>query len=206
MPSSVSQPRLPERKRHGTRQLAILAAAHELMVEQGVAQVSVRAVARAAGISPGNLGYYFPTHSDLLDALLHWVLEPYLETFARLRAAAEGNPLAALRAVLSYVLDDLGTKNTTMFFPELWVLANRDDAAAKHMCGLYDAYIEVLEELIAAARPDLSRRAIADLALFVCASIEGQTVFIGHNRPHTKRRAALKKLTLDTMVAAVRNR
>lgn len=179
--------------------------ARNLMIEQGVNAVTVRGVARAAGISPGNLGYHFATYDDLLHALMERVINPYLQTFEILRAESLDDPLASLRAVLAYVLDDLATEETTMFFPELWVLANRSERAAEYMKELYDNYLSVIQGIIQAARTDLSIHECRQLALFICASIEGQTVFIGYQRQFLKHRTALKGIALDVMVTTVAN-
>src|SRR6476660_8163887 len=47
----------------------ILDAAWTLMAREGVAEVSVREVARAVGMRQQSLTYYFPTKPALLDAL-----------------------------------------------------------------------------------------------------------------------------------------
>lgn len=53
----------------GTRQ-RILDAARGLFNEHGVHRVGVRDIARATGMSPGNLAYHFPTKDDLVSALV----------------------------------------------------------------------------------------------------------------------------------------
>ncbi|MEM7217070.1 MAG: TetR/AcrR family transcriptional regulator [Pseudomonadota bacterium] len=181
----------------------ILEVARQLMIEKGMAALTIRGVARAAGMSPGNLGYHFPSYDALVDELLKWVLTPYLEEFDRLRDAAGGTPLDRLRAVMNFVLEDLANRDTTLFFPELWVLANRDDNAKHHMEKLYTGYVGALEELIREARRDLSDEAVTNLAWLICATIEGQTVFVGAERPQAARRDALRELTLNTLVRAV---
>jgi AcrR family transcriptional regulator len=52
----------------GTRQ-QILDTARGLFNAQGLHRVGVRDVARALGMSPGNLAYHFPTQDDLVAAL-----------------------------------------------------------------------------------------------------------------------------------------
>jgi AcrR family transcriptional regulator len=47
----------------------ILDAAWRLMAREGVAEVSVREVARSVGLRQQSLTYYFPTKHELLDAL-----------------------------------------------------------------------------------------------------------------------------------------
>jgi AcrR family transcriptional regulator len=183
----------------------ILETARTLMIEQGMGAVTIRGVARAAGIAPGNLGYYFATYDELLRNLTEWVIEPYLQTFDLIRAHTGDDPIASLRAVLSYILEDLATEETTMFFPELWVLANRSKHSAKCMQELYVKYMAVLEDLIATARPDLSSEQHKELSLFICASIEGQTVFLGYQRPFAEHREAVYSIALETMIGAVVN-
>ena len=189
------------------RREQILEVARILMIERGgVSAVTMRGVARATGISPGNLSYYYPNYDSLIDALLEWVIAPYLSEFELLQMEADDDPTDALRLVMAYVLDDLAKKDTTMFFPELWVLTNRDDGPAQKMRKLYDSYVNVLRKLIAEIRPDLEDRSVTELAVFICASIEGQTVFIGYKRPHEEHQEAMKQLALDTMIFAVINK
>ena len=185
------------------RRETILEAARQLMSEEGAGAVTVRGVARAAGIAPGHLGYYFPTLDALMDALLDWVIDGYLRVFDELRSRNAEEPVAGLRAVLDYVLDDLARQETTRFFPQLWVLANHDERAREQMRTLYDKYLRVLEELIAAIRPDLPAVRVSELALFICASIEGQTVFIGHERAYREHREALHTMAVDSLIATV---
>ena len=52
------------------RREQILSAAREIVAEEGLEAVSVRGVARRAGIGASTLRHYFPTQSDLLDELL----------------------------------------------------------------------------------------------------------------------------------------
>ena len=187
----------------GSRKDQIIDVARELMIDEGLSAVTMRRVARESGISPGNLHYHFSNYELMLGALLDAVLEPYLIKFETLKAESQGNPVTALTAVLEYVLDDLASKKTAMFFPELWVLANRDDKAEQQMGKLYDTYMGVLIGLINDIRPDLSKKRTKEIALYICASIEGQTVFIGYETTYKQHRKALKKITLTTIMKLV---
>lgn len=187
----------------GTRKDQIIEVARKLMIDEGLSAVTMRRVARESGISPGNLHYHFSNYGLMLGALLDTVLEPYLIKFEALKAESQGNPVTAMTAVLEYVLNDLANKETTMFFPELWVLANRNDKAEQQMGKLYDTYMSVLIGLINNIRPDLNKKRTKEIALFICASIEGQTVFIGYETTHKQHRKALKKITLTTIMKLV---
>ncbi|WP_298750267.1 TetR/AcrR family transcriptional regulator [uncultured Serinicoccus sp.] len=52
------------------RREQIVSAARAIVAEEGLEAVSVRVVARRAGIGASTLRHYFPTQSDLLDELL----------------------------------------------------------------------------------------------------------------------------------------
>ncbi len=182
----------------------IIDAARSMAIEHGFQRLSMRTVARAARISPGNLSYYYATRHDLLEDLLQDVIEGYIQQFAALRERLHDCPEDQFRAVLGFVFDDLSTKATTLFFPELWVLANRDTWAAEQMERVYGPYRQVLEEIIAEINPDLAARQIEDLALVISASVEGHTVFIGHNRPHRVKASRLKKVVVENFLELVK--
>lgn len=65
----------------------LLAAARELLAEQGV-EVSLREVARRAGVGVGTLYRHFPTREELVDA----VLEDAFDEFLALARAAQAAP------------------------------------------------------------------------------------------------------------------
>src|SRR3954467_611605 len=62
----------------------ILDAAWELMAREGVAEVSVREVARSVGLRQQSLTYYFPTKHELLDALFADGFADLARVFAQL--------------------------------------------------------------------------------------------------------------------------
>lgn len=85
-------------------------------MEEGYANLSMRKVAKKAGISIGNLNYYYRTKEDLLRDLVDYVIIPYLEEFDRAREEAGDSPEKQLEAVLNFWITDLSTPETTVFF------------------------------------------------------------------------------------------
>ena len=187
------------------RVVDILEGARQLFVDHGMAEFSMRRLARDLNMSVGNLTYYYASKDALLSDLMAYVLVPYLTRFAEFGRAVEGEPIEHLRAVLDYVVQDLGEYETTRFFPELWVLANRDERTKNHMEELYGAYRKVLVDLISRIRPDLLPQTQQDLALMMQSSIEGHTMFIGHKRAHADRLSALKPRLVEHCIALVRD-
>lgn len=185
------------------RLASILEAAKGLLIDEGLTALSMRRLARELGISIGNLTYYYPNKDALLGDLMAHVVAPYLARFTEFRAQVGPDPRAQLRAVLEYVVDDLATYETTRFFPELWVLANRDEQAQTHMEALYGAYRGVLADIVAQMRPDLGTQQVQDYALIIQSSIEGHTMFVGHHRTHRSRLPAVKPLLVDHCIALI---
>lgn len=61
------EPRVPQRA--APRRTAILASARRLFAAHGIGPVTTNRIAEEAGISPGNLYYWFPAKTDLVRAL-----------------------------------------------------------------------------------------------------------------------------------------
>ncbi|MDE0271671.1 MAG: TetR/AcrR family transcriptional regulator, partial [Gammaproteobacteria bacterium] len=182
----------------------ILDVARRLFMEEGHSKLTMRRIAKAAGMSPGNLSYYYPTRADLLADLLQYVIDGYIRQFETLRDEASDDADEQFCAVLGFVFNDLGTRETTLFFPELWVLANRDDWIAQQMEKMYAQYRAILVDVIGLVNPSLGAARKADLALMISASIEGHTVFVGHGRPHRARGAQLRDLLIDNFLKLVK--
>ena len=182
----------------------ILDVARRLFIEEGHGKLTMRRIAKAAGMSPGNLSYYYPTRADLLADLLQYVIDGYVKQLESLRDAASDDADEQFRAVLGFVFNDLGTRETTLFFPELWVLANRDDWIAQQMEKMYAQYRAILAEVIGLINPALDPSRKSDLALMISASIEGHTVFVGHGRPHRARAGQLRSLLIEHFLRLVK--
>lgn len=76
---------------------ALLAAAEQLFLEQGVAHTSLEQIARAAGVTRGALYWHFANKADLFHAMLEQVRLPSEQLAAQLSACNEHDPLRALR-------------------------------------------------------------------------------------------------------------
>jgi AcrR family transcriptional regulator len=76
--------------------LLILKTAEKVMLEEGYAAVSVRRVAKSAGVSSTLLHYYYPTADDLLVALYRHTSEKDLQSLKSALSAAD--PPSALWA------------------------------------------------------------------------------------------------------------
>lgn len=187
------------------RVLKILQSARELMISGGYHNLTLRKVAAGAGISVGNLNYYYSNKKDLLRDLLDTVIASYVEEFDKVRQGAGQSPDDQFVAIVKFIIEDLGTQETTNFFPELWALANHDSYAAERMDELYIKARIVLNELIASLNPALSEEEREQVALFVSASMEGLTPFVGYGKPWAVQRPGISNIAATSFLHLVRN-
>jgi AcrR family transcriptional regulator len=126
----VASPRRVGAETSKTRAL-LLEGAEGLMLEEGYAAVTYRAVAARASVTGGLVQYYFPTLDALLLALLQRRSDQNLE---RLLEALESRPDEPLRVVWDFSTDE----TTAALLVEFMALAN-------HRKAIRAAILEVTE-------------------------------------------------------------
>ena len=157
------------------------------------------------GLARGNVTYYFPNRDALLQELLRAVISGYTWDFDHIMADTETSAEDKFVAIVRLIVEDLGTQETSIFFPELWALANRSDYAALEMERLYADARSYLVDLIAEINPDLGPDAREAVALFVSAALEGQTPFVGHGRAHGRRLPQIANIAASALLQTVRS-
>lgn len=185
------------------RVLAIVKAARNVLIEDGYRGLTMRAVADASGISVGHVTYHFPRRLDLLEELFERVFDEYLVEFERIRAEAGDDPRVELEEIVRFIFADLRTQETTVFFPEIWALANHEPAAAKFVDQIYVTERAAFAEIIGRIHPRLSDSRIAILALYLSATVEGHTMFVGHRKSFARRRKEAEELVVAGILATV---
>lgn len=184
----------------------IIYAARDVLIRQGYQGFTMRAVAAECNISVGNLNYYYGSKADLLEDLLEIVIQGYLADFDEILAKSDPrSPELALEGVIRFIISDLGTRETTVFFPELWALANHDADASKRMHELYTKARLVFDELIPRINPALSPAEARQVSLFLSASLEGHTMFLGYRKPWARYRQQLSNIAVKGLLDLVRS-
>ena len=202
---TLNRPGTATQQKGLSRLLSILDSARDIFMEEGYNSLTMRKVATKANISIGNLNYYYRTKEDLLRDLLDYFITPYLEEFDRARQQAGESPEKQIKAVLKFWLEDLGTPETTVFFPECWALSNHNSFVAELMDNLYSKAREPLNELIPQINPTLTQKESEQLALYMCASMEGLTIFAGFEKPWSAQLNSLKKMSIDNFMDIIKN-
>jgi AcrR family transcriptional regulator len=133
----------------------ILDAVLTLLTRHGISGVSIRAVAREAGVALGLVGYYYDDKTTLIRAALRRIEEQDV-------ALVEPDPAVApeenLRAALRRVADPgfLTTEYLSLRL-QLWALAQAHPDFADINTTAQKRYRSGLAALIRAARPELTR-------------------------------------------------
>ena len=169
------------------RKVQILREAIALIATHGYAAFTMRAVARASGIKLGALQYHFRTRSDLLEALVTFVLEQYLEDFATRRANA-GDPETDLSALLDYWLAESLTAElqTDRLFPQLWAMGLVEPSVQAMLDEIYARYLAFIE----AGLREMGIENPEGEAIMILSMLEGMTLFVAPERRWEDRTAA----------------
>lgn len=176
----------------------ILEAADQLLIDSGYHNFSMRKVATKAGVSVGNLQYYFPSKDKLLEALLDKVIQNYLNTFEKFKV--QYAPKEQFIKIIKSVIKDLSSKHATVFFPELWSMANHEKHISNIMDSMYGKYRSLVASIIRDINPNLSQCQAQRLSIFMTASLEGHTIFIGYKKPWSKEAENIIDISLQSFL------
>jgi AcrR family transcriptional regulator len=144
------------------RQGRILDAVLRLLSQGGISAVSMRAVAREAGVSLGLVNYHYDDKTSLIGAALRRIEE---QDLAMVRPDSSMPPEVRLRAALTRVADpEFLTTEYLSLRLQLWALAQAHEEFERINSDAQKRYRSGLASLIRAARPDLSRAVCAKRA------------------------------------------
>ena len=133
----------------------ILDATLTVLASEGIAGVSMRAVAREAGVAVGLANYHFETKTELVSAALRRIGD---NDMALVTAPQGLEPSPALRHCLRLAVDpSFLTPSYLSLRLQLWSLAGVDETFAEINRTAQRRYLRALADLIAAARPGLDR-------------------------------------------------
>ncbi|MCC5855854.1 MAG: TetR/AcrR family transcriptional regulator [Idiomarina sp.] len=124
----------------------ILNASKNVLRTVGFSDFSTPKVAKAAGISQGNLTYYFPTRDELLIAVVESLLDEYASAFRSFVEQYRDIDEQKMAEMVEWLLDDAVTDKTAGVIPQLWALSTHNEEVARVMHRLYDIAAEVFAE------------------------------------------------------------
>jgi AcrR family transcriptional regulator len=159
------------------QQEALSRAVWDVLAQQGLERLTVRAVAAAAGCTTGLVMHRFPNRRALLRharELLHDLSRRRVEALE----AAAGSPRGALRAVLRQGLAiDAETINGSVVWIGFLAAAFADDELIEIHRRNNRLWRERLQRLVGAAAPDWAEAKRATVAVALGAMVEGAAAF-----------------------------
>jgi AcrR family transcriptional regulator len=149
----------------------ILDAARHIIVLDGYGNFTMRKVAAKAGVSLGNLQYYFSDKGALLRELLKYLNQRYDHDYATI--AMSGDPVEQLFSFIDYVLADGRKPLVRGLYWQFWALSSNDDYIFKCMERTYVHYRKALAAVIKAVNPSLDSRELRLRSTVIQSMIEG---------------------------------
>lgn len=141
----------------------ILRGAIAVLARDGVAGLSMRAVATEAGVAVGLANYHFKNKDDLMSAALEHVGRRDLDLVSPPKGVT--NPVLVLRECLRSALDPtMLTREYLSLRLQLWSLAGVDARFADINRRAQRSYLDAIIELLRAANPNADRQTLKQRA------------------------------------------
>jgi AcrR family transcriptional regulator len=156
------------------RRAEILAIARESLVNKGYDAFVLREIAERAGVTLGNLQYYFPTRADLIAAI---GLEENEHGLKQMLVVQSYD--ASPREKIRLVVDDLVRSwlgDSGKIFLMLMVLGEHQPRLRKAYEKIYKEFYESFGTLVAELNPDASQEWIAHKVRLATCLMDGSTL------------------------------
>lgn len=184
---------------------AIIKAALSVLIEEGAGAFTIRRIAAQCGMKVGNVSYHFPKKELLIQTLLDDIIGNYDKLLERTVRQPGLDAEERLRLIVVMCLDDIAGKRTTRLFTELWALANHNEFVADRVRLFYQRVHEFISEYVAELNPALSLQEVRDVALYISASMEGATPFLGYDKPWASRMSAYTAIATHALVSLAKS-
>ena len=205
-PVSMPAPARPGIYARGTETVdSIIEAALAVLIDEGAAAFTIRRIAARCGMKVGNVSYHFARKEALVQVLLDDLLASYGSLLDETVHQPDLTPEQRLRMVITLCLDDICTKRTTHLFTELWALANHNAFVADRVRTFYQNVQDIIGEFVTDLNPRLSPDEVHTVSLYISASMEGSTTFLGYGKPWAHKMPQFTAIAAKTLVDLAKN-
>lgn len=128
--------------------VTILDAALESIFDSKISGARLRQVARKAGMSQGNLHYYFPTKDELYKSLLDHLLEIFVNERKAILADRSIHPRQKLQYFFEQQIKLIQRQKEVIIFFDFWVQGTADAEIQKKIAGMYSKWREDIQHVI----------------------------------------------------------
>jgi TetR/AcrR family transcriptional regulator len=128
--------------------VTILDAALETILEYKISGARLRQVARQAGMSQGNLHYYYPTKDELYKALLDHLLQVFVEDRKSILSDRTIHPEQKLRYFFDQQIELIRRHKEVVIFFDFWVQGTADQEICRKISEMYSKWREDIQRVI----------------------------------------------------------
>ena len=160
----------------------ILWAAERVLATAGYEAFTTRAVAAAAGITPGNLSYHYKTKRELVRAVITSLVAEYARKIDNFLKAPTSESRDGFAQLVAWLIRDSTTPVTGRLFRELWAMALHDRFIKKAVEGLYAKSAVRIVNVLRKSHPELSAGEAKEIVYLLLTISEG-TIPIYGTRP-----------------------
>jgi AcrR family transcriptional regulator len=160
----------------------ILEEAKNTLVDEGFAGLSFRNIAKRAGITVGNVTYYFPTKDDLLVELAGFIFDRWEARFRRNLPSNLTSKMDIFMYSIRYMIEENKRVKSNRLLLEMWAMANHSTAVMKMLDAFYCKMRAWIEGMLADIAPTQSVQRRRLRAALITSQIEGLMALIGPNR------------------------
>jgi hypothetical protein len=136
----------------------------------------------------------------LIQILLDELLESYDKKLEKQVRQPNLSTEERLRLLIVICLEDIAGKRTTRLFTELWALANQNSFVADRVRAFYQKVHDFIGEYVALLNPSLTPDEVHTVALYISASMEGATPFLGYEKPWSAEMPAFTNIAVHALL------
>src|SRR6516162_5476846 len=132
----------------------ILEEAKNTLVDEGFSRLSFRSVAKRAGITVGNVTYYFPTKDDLLIELAGYIFDRWEDRFRRNLPPNLTGKMDIFLYSIRYMIEENKRVKSNRLLLEMWAMANHSTAVMRMLDAFYCKMRAWIEHMLADIAPN----------------------------------------------------
>ncbi|MEL7897121.1 TetR/AcrR family transcriptional regulator [Vreelandella neptunia] len=193
------------RKPREQRKAEIVDVATRILIDKGHSELTLRGVAKEAGIRLSTLQHYYESRELLLDAIIDKRLRLYRDTYVKVQAEASNDPEQQLMAVVRFLLDDSMNQQTCGFFTQLWALGFQSEEARCRLSDLYANHRKDLAAFIGCVNPNIEEQECLARAAMISSMIEGSLIHIGTGEPDVPELVGLRQRFAQHIMAFIKS-
>jgi AcrR family transcriptional regulator len=161
---------------------SILEEAKNVLVEEGFSGLSFRTIAKRAGITVGNVTYYFRTKDRLMAELAGYIFDRWDVKFRRELPKTLTTKIDIFVYSIRYMIEENKRVKSSTLLLEMWAMANRSTSVMRMLDTFYAKMRAWIEDILADINPALSVRERRLRAALITSQIEGLMILIGPKR------------------------